>query len=160
MVQSVLWRLQHGQLDGIDPKLVVLMIGTNNLQFDPPEKIAHGIQVLVDEYLKDAPHANLLLLGIFPRGTLSSDPFRPKIAEVNQQIASLADGKRVVYLDIGTTFLASDGSLRPEMFAADRIHPNDKLYEAWADVMQPEIGKLLGLPDSPNGAGVSPATSK
>jgi beta-glucosidase len=142
-VQNDLWRLQHGQLDGIDPKLVVLLIGTHNTKFDPPEKIAAGIKVLLDEYEKDAPHARIILMANFPQGAGADDPFRAKIAQLNSLIAPFADGQRVVYLDIGDKFLAADGSLSPEMFNADMIHPKPALYQTWADALQPEIDKVF-----------------
>jgi lysophospholipase L1-like esterase len=142
-VQNVLWRLGHGQLDGINPKMVVLMIGSNNALYDPPEHIGEGVKVLLAEYLKDAPNARFLLLGIIPRGVKAIDPMRAKIAQANKLIASLADGKRVTYMDIGPLFLQEDGSLNPAMFVSDLVHPNAKGYQAWVDAMQPEIDQVF-----------------
>ena len=142
-VQNVLWRLQHGQMDGINPKMVILMVGMNNIPFDAPDKIANGIKVLIADYLKDAPNAKFLLMGAVPQGANATDPLRGKISQLNKLIASMADGKRVTYLDIGGKILDSEGSLRPELFAPDLVHPTIKLYELWADAMGPEIEKLF-----------------
>jgi len=143
MVQNVLWRLQRGQLDGIKPKLVVLMIGTNNLTYDDPDQIAAGIKAILDEYAKDAPNAKMLLLGLLPRGAKADDPIRPKITQVNTQMATMADGQRVTYLDLSDKFLLPDGSMNPELFMSDLTHPNAKGYQVWADAMQPEIDKVF-----------------
>ena len=143
-VQNVLWRLRKGQLDGINPSLIVFMIGANNIMIgnDPPEQIAAGIKVVLAEYLKDAPSAKLLLLGCLPfKADKATDPSRAKAMHLNTLISPLADGKRISYLDIGPILLNPDGSLRSEMFVADRVHLSDKGYQAWADMMQPVIDK-------------------
>jgi lysophospholipase L1-like esterase len=142
MVQNLLWRLQQGELTGVDPKLIVLMTGTNNLQWDTAENIGDGIKVLVGEYLKAAPRAHLLLLGILPRGG-TDDPIRAKITSINTMLSGLADGKRVSYLDLAPSFLSGDGSEIVGLFGPDSVHPTPKGYEVWADAMQPEIDKIL-----------------
>ncbi len=141
-VEHVLWRLQQGELGGIHPKLIVLMIGTNNTGRDSATQIAEGIKVLVAEYLKRCPEAHLLLLGVFPRAELATDPVRAKIIAINQEIAKLDDGKRVTYLDIGAKFLGSDGSLSTEIMP-DRLHPSAQGYQIWADAIQPVIDKYF-----------------
>src|SRR5947207_538308 len=65
--QHVLWRLQNGELDGIKPKLAVLMIGTNNLGGNSDEEIVDGIKAIIKELHGKSPSTKLLLLGIFPR---------------------------------------------------------------------------------------------
>ena len=141
-IENVLWRLQHGQLEGLDPKMVVLLIGTNNIGRNTPEEIAEGIKVLVTEYLKDAPHARLLLLGVFPRGALASDNSRATINKINSQLASLADGQRVTFLDFGAKFLDAQGGL-PSEIMPDHLHPSAKGYVIWADAIQSEIDKTF-----------------
>src|SRR5262249_53134015 len=104
--QHVLWRIQEGkELESIQPKAVVLMIGTNNMGSNAAEQIADGITAIVKEFRRQRPEAQILLLGIFPRSAKATDKFRDKIKDVNQQIAKLDDGKHVHYLDIGDKFL-------------------------------------------------------
>ncbi len=138
-VETVLWRLQNGQVDGLDPKLIVLMIGTNNGRNNPDE-IAEGIKLLVGDYLKRCPKAHMLLLGVFPRSASPTDGARAKIIQINQKIAALADGKRVTFLDIGAKFLEADGTLSKEVMP-DGLHPSPKGYQIWADAIQSEIDK-------------------
>jgi lysophospholipase L1-like esterase len=140
-VENVLWRLQKGQLDGIDPKLVVLMIGTNNTAKNSADQISDGIKALVADYLQRAPHARLLLLGVFPRSEKADDPIRAKIAQINQSISALASD-RVTYLDIGAKFLDAQGTLSKEIMP-DMLHPSPKGYQIWADAIQPEIDKTF-----------------
>jgi lysophospholipase L1-like esterase len=145
-VQNVLWRLQHGQLEGINPKMVVFMIGANNIMIgnDPPDQIAAGIKVALAEYQKDAPNATILLIGCLPfKKDQAADPLRAAVMQVNSLIAHLADGKRIIYLDIGSKFLNPDGSICADMFVSDRVHPSAKGYQAWADAIQPEIDKVF-----------------
>src|SRR5262245_21616997 len=106
--QHVLWRLQNGELDGIQPKVVMLMIGTNNSGTNTAEEIAAGITAVVKEIHKRSPQTKVLLLGVFPRGA-KPNPQRDKLKEVNKVIAKLDDGGQTVrYLDIGDKFLQSD----------------------------------------------------
>ena len=149
-VENLLWRLQQGQVDGLDPKLVVMMIGTNNSGRDSVDQIAQGISAATAEYLKRCPHAQVLLLGIFPRSALATDPIRAKIAAINQKIAAL-QSDRVTYLDIGSKFLQPDGTLTKEVMP-DFLHPSAKGYEIWADAVQPVIEKYF-----PNAAAPAPA---
>jgi lysophospholipase L1-like esterase len=145
-VQNVLWRLQQGQIDGINPKLVVLLIGANNITIgkDSASDIAAGIKTLLAEYEKDAPGAKILLIGCLPQKTdKATDPIRAEVTQVNDLIAPLADGKQVTYHDFGSIFLNPDGSLRTEFFIADRVHPSAEGYQAWADALAPEVEKLL-----------------
>ncbi len=143
--QHVLWRLSKGQVDGKKPKLIVLMIGTNNLSSNTAEQIAEGVKAIVSEYMKRCPDAHLLLLGIFPRGAKATDPVRGMLADVNTRIAALDDGKRVTYLDIGARFLDANGVLSREIMP-DLLHPNAKGYEIWAGAIQPEIDKYFAAP--------------
>ena len=76
--ENVLWRLQNGEIDGIAPKLAVIMIGTNNTghRSDPPEQIAAGVQAILSELQQRLPDTKVLLLAIFPRGADKDDPMR------------------------------------------------------------------------------------
>jgi len=140
--QHVLWRIQNGELDGIKPKVVMLMIGTNNMAAHSAEQIALGVEAIVKEIHKRSPSTKVLLLGIFPRGN-KPGAIRDKIKECNRIIAKLDDGgKTVKYLDIGGKFLEPDGTLPPEIMY-DYLHLTEKGYQIWADAVKGEIEKLL-----------------
>lgn len=144
--ENLLWRLQKGQVDGIDPKIVVLMIGTNNASRNTAEQISEGIKNIVTAYKKRCSHAHIVLMGIFPRGHTIDDEGRKKVAAVNEIIKSLDDGNRVSYVDIGPKLLQPDGTLSIEM-APDYLHPAAQGYTIWADAIQPFIDKYA--PKSP-----------
>ncbi len=142
--QHVLWRLQNGELEGIQPKVVMLMIGTNNLSSNTPEEIAEGVTAVVKEIHKKSPKTKVLLLGIFPRSAKASDPIREKLGKVNEIIAKLDDGgKTVKYLDIGKKFLEEDGTLTRKIMP-DLLHLSPEGYQIWADAVKKPIEELLG----------------
>ena len=147
--QHVLWRMDHGELDGIKPRVVVLMIGTNNTGKERdnrttrntvPETIA-GVQAVVKELRTKLPDSKILLLAIFPRSTLN-DPQRAQIALINTVIARLDDGKMVKFLDINPKFLEADGTLSTNIMP-DLLHPNEPGYQIWADAMGPALDEML-----------------
>ena len=141
--QHVLWRLQEGkELEGIQPRAVVLMIGTNNMSSNSAPEIAEGITAVVKELRSQRPEAQILLLGIFPRSAKASDGVRGKIKKVNEQIAKLDDGKNVHYLDIGDKFLETDGSLSKQIMP-DYLHLSKQGYQIWADAIQPKLDDML-----------------
>lgn len=140
-VQHSLWRVQHGQLKGQNPKLVMLMIGTNNLGQDP-QGVADGIKMLVNEYETRCPRAQILLLAIFPRSASAADPNRAWIAKVNGIISGYASDPRVTYLDIGKDFLQPDGTLTKDIMP-DLLHPSAKGYEIWANAVKPVFQKYF-----------------
>jgi beta-glucosidase len=141
--QHVLWRLQNGNLEGISPKLAVVMIGTNNSGSNTPQQIADGIKAILDELQKRCPKTKVLLLGIFPRGETPEDPRRKVNEATNQIIAKYADNERVFYLDIGPKFLDDDGRLSREIMP-DLLHLNQKSYTIWAESIEPLVKKLMG----------------
>jgi lysophospholipase L1-like esterase len=141
--QHVLWRLDHGNIDGISPKLAVVMIGTNNSSRSAPEQIPEGIKAIVDKLRDKLPETKILLLGIFPRGRNATDRLRQVNEKVNETIAKLADNKAVFYLDIGYRFVGADGAI-VEGLTTDRLHPNAAGYEAWAESIEPVVAKLMG----------------
>ena len=145
-VENVLWRLGKGQVDGLDPKVVVIMIGTNNSGRNSADQIADGIRAVVAEYEKRCPHAHIILMAIFPRGATPDDAGRKKVEAVNAQIASLDDGKRVSYVDIGPKFLQPDGTISTTTMP-DFVHPTAPNYQIWADAILPIIRQYI--PDQP-----------
>jgi len=139
----VLWRLTEGkELEGIQPKVAVIMIGTNNTGGHKAEDIAGGIEAIVAELRKQRPQCKILLLGIFPRSAKATDAIRGKIKDVNARIAKLDDGKTVVYRDIGDKFLDAEGNLSKEIMP-DLLHLSPKGYAIWAEAITPEVEKLL-----------------
>jgi lysophospholipase L1-like esterase len=142
--QHVLWRVQHGELEGIAPRVVVLMIGTNNSGTSSADQIAAGITAIVKDLRKRLPESKVLLLGVFPRGQ-QPGPARVKLAEVNRQIAALDDGSNVTYLDIGKSFLNPDGTISRETMP-DFLHLTARGYRTWADAMEPTLWRLLDEP--------------
>lgn len=141
--QHVIWRLQNGNLEGISPKLAVIMIGTNNARANAPKQVAAGVKDIVEELQKRSPKTKILLLGIFPRGADEKNPLRKKNAAVNGMIKKFADDKNVVYLDIGKNFLEKDGTLTKEIMY-DLLHLTTKGYNIWAESIEPQVKQLLG----------------
>ena len=147
--QHVLWRLRHGEAEGYRPKVVVLMIGTNNTGWErdgttprnrPPEVTA-GVTAVVDELRARFPEAKILLLAIFPRGEKDS-PQRAQVAEVNRALAKLHDGAHIFFLDISDRFLDAEGNI-PREVMPDLLHPSLKGYEIWAEAIRAPLKELL-----------------
>jgi lysophospholipase L1-like esterase len=143
--EHVLWRIANGELDNIHPKVVVLMIGTNNIG-NTAADIAKADTKIVEKTHEKLPDAKLLLLGIFPRGADPENPttaqMRDKIKLVNEALAKLDDGNKTRYLDIGEKFLTADGIIRYSMMP-DALHPTPKGYKIWAEAMQPLLDEML-----------------
>jgi lysophospholipase L1-like esterase len=147
--QHVLWRMDNGELDGIKPKVVVLMIGTNNTGKErdkrtprnSPPQVIEGVTAVVNDIRTRLPDSKILLLAIFPRGD-SGPEQQAQINEINPAIAKLADGKMVVFLDIGSKFLDTDGTL-PRTVMPDLLHPNEHGYQIWADAMNPTLDAMM-----------------
>ena len=154
--EHVIWRLQNGNFDGIKPKLVVLMIGTNNtghqgrpaaehggiVYTSSAEQTAEGVKTILDILAKKLPETKVLLLGIFPRGATKDDAMRKQNVATNNLISAFADGKRVSYMDIGNAFLQPDGTL-PKEIMPDLLHLNAKGYEMWAAAIEGKVAELM-----------------
>lgn len=140
--QHVLWRLDNGEIDGIQPKAAVVMIGTNNLGANTNEEIVAGITAIVKKLNTKLPKTKVLLLGIFPRSERADHPLRTRIKEINAEIAKLNDGKMVFYKNIGGRFLAEDGSL-PKATMPDFLHLSSDAYRTWADAIEDDLERLM-----------------
>jgi beta-glucosidase len=141
--QQVLWRLQNGEGEGFSPKVVVLMIGTNNIGLNTSGEIAAGVGAIVRELRGRFPAAKILLLGIFPRDYPGSRN-RRLVAEANALIAGLNDGERVFYLDLADKFIGADGTIAPELMANNPpLHPTAQGYAVWAEAIREPLGKLM-----------------
>lgn len=141
--ENVLWRLDHTDFSGVQPKLAIVQIGTNNLAVDSPAAISQGIAAIVDRLRQDLPGTKILLLGILPRGQAPNDALWQSAVQTNQSASLLADNQTVFYLDLSSIFLRSDGTLNADLFLPDRLHPDAQGYEAWAAAMENEVATLL-----------------
>jgi len=141
--QNILWRLNNGELDGVNPKIVVLLAGTNNLpDHSSPDEITRGIQAIVAAIRTKAPDATVILTGIFPRNDRME--YMPIIGQINADLAKMADGKQVRYLSINDKLADTNGKLFDGMMNPDNLHPTLKTYEIWASALKLIIQQLVG----------------
>lgn len=141
-IEHVLWRITNGELDKINPKVVVLMIGTNNLYMYSAEEICEGINTILEELQKRLPQSKILLLGILPRAESPDAGVRAKIKEINEQLAQMADGKDVRFLNFGPALLEPDDSISQEIMP-DFLHLSESGYNTWFDEMSPILLDML-----------------
>jgi len=144
--EHLLWRIENGELSGLNPKMVVLLIGTNNLPVNTVPEIIEGITVVVRSIQKKLPNSKILLLGVFPRDAQPNTPFRNKIREINAAISTLDnDGSPIEFLDFGERFLNSDGTISTEIMP-DSLHLSGKGYRIWANAIQGALIKVGVIP--------------
>lgn len=143
--EHVLWRLENGEIEGLSPKLVAIMLGTNNTghRKDPPEQTAAGMRMILDLLKTKMPTAKFLLLAVFPREEKPDGALRQINDGVNAIYKTLADGDRVTFLDINAGMLEPDGTLTREIMP-DLLHPKEKGYGIWAAAIEPFVAKTLG----------------
>jgi lysophospholipase L1-like esterase len=151
-IEHMLWRLEHGELDGVNPKVVVILAGTNNVGRVPggDAKVAdvtRGLRALVDLARRKAPGATIVLTGIFPRNDslATATETNREIARINENVARMADGRSVRYVNINDRLADANGMLFPGM-TVDGLHLSLKGYQAWADALKPIFRELLGPP--------------
>jgi len=153
--QNILWRLENGELDGVNPKVVVLLAGTNNVGRQPVQEqaretaaeITRGLQAILGVIQKKAPMAAVIVVGIFPRN--DNMAFQPIIDGINHNLSKLADGQKIRYLNINDKLADSNGRLFDGMMnAKDKLHPTVKTYQVWADALKPVFTTLLGPPSA------------
>ena len=142
--QHVLWRLDNGNVEGISPKLAVLMIGTNNSNGtdNTAEEIGAGITAIVKKLREKLPQTKVLILAIFPRDEKPT-PRREKNAKASEIASKLADNQNVFYLDIGSKFLTPDGLLTKDIMP-DYLHLSPQGYTIWAEAIEPKVAELMG----------------
>ena len=149
--QNILWRLGNGELDGVNPKVIVLLAATNNVGNTVPVEgddykvadITRGLQAILRVLESKAPSATIVVTGIFPRN--DNMAVVPTINKINDQLSKLADGKKIRYLNINDKLADSDGRLFDGMMG-DKLHPTLKGYQVWADALKPILAELLGPP--------------
>ena len=154
--QHVLWRVQNGEIDGINPKLAILMIGTNNSggEASTPERISDGIKAIVCELRNKLPDTKILVLGVFPRGSRTQrkdknnhsdgvyNPQWAKLDRTNKLVSKIADNEIIYYLNINKVFLNDKGELSREA-VPDLTHLSEKGFELWAEAMEPIVVMLM-----------------
>ena len=142
--EHVLWRLDNGAMDNMQPKVAVIMIGTNNTGhvMQKAEETAAGIKAILERVHKISPHTEILLLAVFPRGRESDDPKRLRNIEINEIIKDYAANEKVTYLDFSAKFIDKDGTL-PKSIMPDALHINKNGYKIWIEEMKPTLRKLL-----------------
>ena len=147
----VLWRLAHGALDGMAPRAVVLLIGTNNaghMAEDAaycvsPRQIADGVAAVIAQVQARCPQARVLLLAILPRGEEETDIVRQQTDAANALLKGLADGRRVRWLDTGRCFMKAENTDVDIGTMPDLLHPSPDGYRRWAAVLAPVVAELL-----------------
>ena len=148
--QHILWRLEHGELDGVNPKIIVVLAGTNNVGTVPPtaamvEDVTRGIKAILDACRRKAPRAAIVLTAIFPRNDNAA--VMPAIDRINRNIARFADGRTVRFLNVNDQLADKNGRLFDGMMnERDRLHPAVKGYQIWADGLKPIFTERLGPP--------------
>ena len=154
-VEHILWRLGNGELDGVNPKVIVLLAGTNNVGDRAPaagveataEDVTRGLQAILRVMQSKAPDAVIILMGIFPRN--DNMDVMPVIDRINANLATMADGRKIRYLNINDKLADREGKLYEGMMNAnDKLHPALKGYQVWADALKPLFTELLGPPAS------------
>ena len=151
-VENILWRLENGELDGVNPKVIVLLAGTNNVGNKLPpdgidaavDDVTKGLAAVVRVMQSKAPNATIILTGIFPRN--DNMDVMPEIDRINANLAKMADGRKIRYLNINDKLADTDGKLHDGMMNADKLHPSIAGYQVWADALKPILTELLGPP--------------
>jgi lysophospholipase L1-like esterase len=155
-VENILWRLENGELDDVNPKVIVLLAGTNNVGNRlPPEggvdaaaaNITQGLEAVVRVMQAKAPNAVIILMGIFPRN--DNMAVMPEIDKINANLAAMADGRKVRYVNINAQLAGPSGKLHEGMMNdRDKLHPMLNGYQVWADALKPLLTEILGAPAS------------
>jgi len=140
--EHVLWRLDHGNIEGIAPKLAIVMIGQNNGGLNTAEEIAEGVTAIIQRLRTKLPDTKVLLLAIFQRREKPT-PERAVLDKANEIVSKLADGKHVFYMNINHIFVRPDGTI-PRSLMYDFEHPTPLGHRVWAEAIDPKVAELMG----------------
>ncbi len=146
--QHTLWiARESGIFKLIHPRLVVLMIGTNNIGWkeSTPEQTVAGIQQILAAVREQAPQAKILLFAVFPRGKTADDPMRRQVEEINRGLPALADNQNIFFVDINRQLMNPDGTIDPAVMP-DYLHPARAGYVVWRDAILPYLKKYVPAP--------------
>ena len=142
--EHVLWRIEHGNFEGIHPKAIILEIGGNDsIAGEPPQQTADGVMAVVQKLREKVPESKILLLAVFPLGERPECPLRVRVMAANAIFRNIADGRMIRYLDIGDRFTNQDGTIS-NVFMPDFDHLSPSGYELWAEAIEPVVKDLLG----------------
>jgi arylsulfatase A-like enzyme/lysophospholipase L1-like esterase len=141
--EHLIWRLQNGDIQRVNPEVAVILIGTNNTGHEqrPAAETVSGIRRTLDDLAWKWPSTKIILMSVFPRGATKEDPLRKLNSEINEQLKTLTDGKRVYLLDINNQFLDADGKLSKDVFP-DLLHLSPAAYNTWAAAVSEKINEL------------------
>ncbi len=139
--ENILWRLSHGEMEKVQPKVVVLMIGTNNVSHkDNATNIVKGVKAILDSLHSKMPKAKVLLMSVLPRANVKYDT---EIHQLNGLLSSLANQSTVFWFDLGVHFESSLAHVKAELYESDQIHLSLKGYTLWQQKMEPIFSKLI-----------------
>lgn len=150
-IQNVLWRIENGEIKDLKPRVIVLLIGTNNTSETPnarentAEEITKGIETILAKIHRRFPKAKIVVMNVFPRGTNAKSVIRGKVEAIQKSVRAKFGGKKgknFVFLDLGEKFLAPDGTLPRSLFF-DGTHPTDAGYEIWAQALEPHLKTMV-----------------
>jgi lysophospholipase L1-like esterase len=147
-IQNMLWRVQNGELEGVNPKVIVILAGTNDVGNLPgneqkSDDIIRDFRALVATCRENAPGAKIIVTAIFPRN--DNPAVLPEIRRINEELAKLADGETINYLNVNDQLADPDGMLFDGM-TVDKLHLSAKGCQVWADGLRPLLTKFLGPP--------------
>lgn len=153
---NVLWRLQDKRIARLSPRAIVLLIGVNNFGLcdETPEQVFAGIKAVLAALRKQYPDARILLNALLPTGAVAHSERRRKVVALNRMVATLEDGRKVLFRDYSPVFVRPDGSIGSDIMA-DHLHPTRKAYAIWAEAMLPDVKKLMKQGAAPSAPGCS-----
>lgn len=139
MIQNLKWRLLNGELDDIQPKVAVLLIGTNNLPSYRVNEVCQGIEGLVDIVQQKLPSTRIILMGLLPRDPDDAcNDYISIVNEINAELFNMSKAPNLIFLDIGKEYIIEnnrvDRSLMP-----DGLHLIEPGYKIWGDKISPII---------------------
>jgi lysophospholipase L1-like esterase len=142
---NVLWRIENGELEGISPKVVVLMVGMNNLGHpqNTATDITAGIRAIVEKLRAKLPQSKVLVLGLLPMGADPMGPERVRAAQVNTESVAIGNNAEVRFMDLFPRFLTRNGTLVPGAYASDNVHLTAQGYAILAEELRPWVEQMM-----------------